>query len=93
MFRGEVEILNLGYFVESDTYYYPSLSMTRKTSSGTAFGGVTLSPTELLFSSPDGLGCLYGNNNMIFNINKFPTSGSMVGAVYRDGNTLKIRTS
>ena len=93
MFRGQVEILNLGYFVESDTYYYPSLSMTRKTSSGTAFGGVTLSPTELLFSSPDGLGCLYGNNNMIFNINKFPTSGSMVGAVYRDGNTLKIRTS
>jgi hypothetical protein len=93
MFRGQVEILNLGYFVESDTYYYPSLKMTRKTSSGTAFGEVSVSPTEILFSSPDGLGCIYGNNYMTFNINRFPTSGSMVGAVYRDGNTLKIRTS
>lgn len=93
MFRGDIELLNLGYFIESGTYHYPSLSMTRKTSAGTSFGGVTLSPSELLFISSNGLGCIYGNNNMIFDINKFPTSGSTIGAVYRDGNTLKIRTS
>lgn len=93
MFRGDHELLNFGYFVESNTYYYPSLNMTRKTSAGTSFGGVTLSPSELLFVSTNGMGCIYGNNIMIFDITKFPTSGSTIGAVYREGNTLKIRTS
>ncbi|MCD8137044.1 MAG: hypothetical protein LUH01_14310, partial [Parabacteroides gordonii] len=87
MYNNSVELLNFGYFIESGTYYYPSLQMYRKTSSGTQSGSMKLDATMLMFNGTSGLGTTYGVRYMRFDPNDFPTASSIgsypVGTIYR----------
>ena len=97
MYNNSVEILNFGYFIESGTYYYPSLQMYRKNSSGTQSGSMRLEPTMLMFNGASGLGTTYGIRYMRFDPNDFPTTSNIgsypVGTIYRDGVNLKMKTA
>lgn len=97
MYNNSVELLNFGYFIESGTYYYPSLQMYRKTSSGTQSGSMKLDATMLMFNGTSGLGTTYGVRYMRFDPNDFPTASSIgsypVGTIYRDGVNLKMKIS
>lgn len=97
MYNNSVELLNFGYFIESGTYYYPSLQMYRKNSSGTQSGSMRLDPTMLMFNGASGLGTTYGIRYMRFDPNDFPTTSNIgsypVGTIYRDGVNLKMKTA
>ncbi len=97
MYNNTVELLNFGYFTESDTYYYPSMKMYRKNSSGTESSSMSLDPTGLLFSSTSGSGAFFGVAYVKLDINRCPTPSNIgdypVGTIYRDGVNLKIKTS
>lgn len=97
MYNNSVELLNFGYFTESGTYYYPSMKMYRKNSSGTESASMSLDPTGLLLSSTSGSGAFFGVAYVKLDINKCPTPSNIgdypVGTIYRDGANLKIKTS
>lgn len=90
MYNNSVELLNFGYYIYEGNYYYPSLKMYRKSSNGTQSASMSLDVTTLNF----GGGTIYGAGLMSLNINAFPKSptGLSKGAVYIDGNVLKIVT-
>lgn len=96
MYNNSVELLNFGYFIESGTYYYPSMQMFRKTSSGTQSASMKLDPTGLILNGASGLGTTYGVRYMRFDPNDFPTASTIgnypTGTIYRDGVNLKIKT-
>lgn len=97
MYNNSVELLNFGYFIESGTYYYPSMKMYRKNSSGTQSASMSLDPTMLMFNGASGLGTTYGVRYMRFDPNDFPTTSNIgsypVGTIYRDGVNLKMKTA
>lgn len=97
MYNNSVELLNFGYFIESGTYYYPSMKMYRKNSSGTESASMSLDPTGLLLSSTSGSGAFFGVAYVKLDINRCPTPSNIgsypVGTIYRDGVNLKIKTS
>lgn len=88
MYNNSVELLNFGYYIYEGNYYYPSLKMYRKSNNGTQSASMSLDVTTLNF----GGGTIYGAGLMSLNINAFPKSptGLSKGAVYIDGNVLKI---
>lgn len=97
MYNNSVELLNFGYFIESGIYYYPSMKMYRKNSSGTQSASMSLDPAMLMFNGASGLGTTYGVRYMRFDPNDFPTTSNIgsypVGTIYRDGVNLKMKTA